>query len=421
MRLKDSPYCAYRAFVRKEKLLADGYDADLVDELESSTVPEGIISLQRSSAGEEMTGFDATHGEASRVEIVYHFVRVYEDGKEVLYRVTTGNREGVLLDKTKVNCIPFAAVTPYQVSHRFYGYSLADKLIEIQRIKTALLRMLLNAGYFAQNGRYEVVQAGVTEHTLRDLLDNRPGQHVRVKSEGTIVPIPTGTLPINAFDSLEYISTMGETRSGIVRNAQGLNPDSLHDTASGAAQLISAAQKRIRYMARMFAETGIRDLYLLVHDLLRTHSSKALITRIRGQFVATDPSKWASRESMAVEVGVGAGGREHDLAMLTQLLAQQEKVVQLQGGVDGPLLGPQQVYNALVKFASRAGFKAPESFWTNPSQAAPQPPKPNPEMARVQAEAQVNQQRLALEPAKAPARLPKDASRDVAGAAKATG
>ena len=331
------------------------------------------------------------------MEVVYHFVRLYEDGKPVIYRVTTGNHEGVILDKTKVNRIPFAAVTPYAVTHRFYGYSLADKLIEIQKIKTALIRMLLNAGYFAQNQRYEVAMPKANAWTLRDLMDNRPGQHVRVQEAGTVTPIPTGTLPINAFDSLEYVSTMGEQRSGIVRNAQGLNPDTLHDTASGAAQLISAAQKRIRYMARMFAETGVKDLYLLVHDLLRTHATKAMVTRIRGKFVATDPTKWASRENMCVAVGVGAGGRDHDLAMLTQILNQQEKVVQSQGGPDGPLVTPQNVYATLVKFASRAGFKAPEMFWTDPSSLPPQPPKPNPEMARVQAEAQVNQQRLALE------------------------
>ncbi len=397
VRLKDSPYCAYRAYVRKEKLLADGYDSDLVDELEAQATPEGPIALQRSSAGEETAGFDASHGDAARVEVVYHFVRLYEDGKPVIYRVTTGNHEGVILDKTKVNRIPFAAVTPYAVTHRFYGYSLADKLIEIQKIKTALIRMLLNAGYFAQNGRMEVVESGMSAWTLRDLMDNRPGQHVRVKSEGTVTPIPNGTLPINAFDSLEYISTMGEQRSGIVRNAQGLNPDTLHDTASGAAQLISAAQKRIRYMARMFAETGVKDLYLLVHDLLRTHATKAMVTRIRGKFVATDPTKWASRDNMCVAVGVGAGGRDHDLAMLTQILNQQEKVVQSQGGPDGPLVTPQNVYATLIKFASRAGFKAPEMFWTDPSSLPPQPPKPNPEMARVQAEAQNNQQRLQLE------------------------
>jgi hypothetical protein len=57
-----------------------------------------------------------------------------------------------------------------------------------------------------------------------------------------------------------------------VRNAQGLNPDTLHDTAKGAMMLLSAAQKRTRMIARVLAETLIKPLFLGLHSCIRENS-----------------------------------------------------------------------------------------------------------------------------------------------------
>jgi hypothetical protein len=44
---------------------------------------------------------------------------------------------------------PFAAMTPVIVTHRFFGRSIADLVMDIQRIKTALLRSILDNAYLA--------------------------------------------------------------------------------------------------------------------------------------------------------------------------------------------------------------------------------------------------------------------------------
>ena len=51
----------------------------------------------------------------------------------------------------EVDDIPFAAMTPVIVTHRFFGRSIADLVMDIQRIKTALLRALLDNAYLANN------------------------------------------------------------------------------------------------------------------------------------------------------------------------------------------------------------------------------------------------------------------------------
>ena len=72
------------------------------------------------------------------------------------------------------------------------------------------------------------------------------------------------------FGALEHMSTVAEIRSGVVRNAQGLSPDTLHETKGGMQLMVAAAQKRVRMIARVFAETGVKDLFLLIHAVTRT-------------------------------------------------------------------------------------------------------------------------------------------------------
>jgi hypothetical protein len=253
-----------------QDLIEQGYDKDTLAKLpsyESDHTEE--IEYARDTAGE--TDEEGEPNILRQVEVIEHYIRVDydEDGKPEYYKVLAGGDETIILDIERVDCVPFAAITPYPQTHRLFGRSLADLMVEVQRIKTALLRLMLDSGYFALNQRAEVAMDRANEFTISDLINNTPGRPVRSKTGEAIKPIRAGSLSFDVQGALEYVATMGEQRSGIVRNAQGLNPDTLHDTAAGAQQLMSAAQKRVRMIARVFAETGVKDLFLGLHDMLR--------------------------------------------------------------------------------------------------------------------------------------------------------
>jgi hypothetical protein len=304
------------------------------------------------------------------------------------------------------------------VPHRFYGESVADKLYEVQRIKTVLLRMLLDSGYFALNQRNYVDMTKANEFTIPDLLANEPGRPVRGNGEMAVTPLSAGALSFDVFNAMEFASTLAEQRSGIVRNAQGLNPDTLHDTAQGAIQLIMAAQKRIRLIARIFAETGVKDLFLGVHDMLRRGYSDApegksyspAQAKLGNQWKAIDPSQWPERQALTVHVGIGSAGREHDMMIATQRLNLMQPLVQLQGGANGPFIDPTNVHNALGAWERAAGSKNPDLYWSDPAQAPPQPPKPDPEMAKVQADMQLRQGQAQADAALAQQKAQSDAA-----------
>lgn len=417
--LRDTTYCGMQTTPRAQELKLIGISADLVDALPGySANAQSETEVARDTAGENDSpqgSADPTH-DMRLVAVNVHVVRVDAngDGKPEIWRIVTDEQDGVLLDKEELQTVPFAAGAPYRVPHRFYGRSLADLLIEIQRIKTALTRLHLDAGFFSINQRHQIVtaQGYANEHTLSDYINNVPGQPVRTNRPDTVSPLTNARSDFQTLESLEYFATVSEQRTGIVRNAQGLNPDTLHDTKGGAQMLMTAAAKRLRLIARTLAETGIKDLFIGVHALLRTAGSQQMAMRLTGKWVPVDPSSWGERKDMTIEIGMGAGGREMDLAaagaigqMLNQILEGQ-----VTGAIPKPIVQPKDVYTYAKWFTERAGVK--KQFFTDPedpkAQAEQPPPQPDPEVEKAKAELQMQQQKMEFDAQAQAAKLAND-------------
>lgn len=409
--LRDAAYCALRDRPRVQDLIARGVEAKLARNLPHATSRQDAMENARDAAGENDRAGESGVDDLRVVEVRTHYLRIDadDDGEVEIWRIETDAEQRVLLQKEVVSQVPFGALTPYLSAHRFYGEGLADKLFEVMRIKTVLLRMLLDSGYFALNQRMEISEEQASEFTIADLLNNAPNVPVRSKTGQAVRPISAGALSFDVFSAMEFMATVAEQRSGVVRNAQGLNPDTLHETASGAAQLISAAQKRVRMICRVFAETGVKDLFLGVHQMLReqfTPEHAPARMKVGQAWRDVRPDRWPAREALSVHVGVGSSGRDRDLQVQAQAIGLTEKVVQLQGGIEGPFVTAQNVYNRLRAFSRAVGEKSPELYWSDPGQA-PQPPAPHPDpqAARAQGEAQIEAAKLAAARDRATAEL----------------
>src|SRR5262249_19785362 len=159
--IEDADYCFHDVFRTQSQLIAQGYDREQVKKLPSYTLAHTIEEQARDTVNEStLRQGDDGLNEASRlIRITEHYVRMdYEGaGEAALYRCTTAGEEGELLlrdgdpDVVREDVIPFAAMTPVIVTHRFFGRSIADLVMDIQRIKTALLRALLDNAYLANN------------------------------------------------------------------------------------------------------------------------------------------------------------------------------------------------------------------------------------------------------------------------------
>lgn len=271
--------------------------------------------------------------------------------------------------------IPFAAITPVIMPHRHVGRSVADLVMDIQLIKSTLLRGQLDGLYLGLNPRH-----GITDKVnLDDFLVSRPGGVVRVTG-GTpmenIMPLLSPDVSSIAYPMLEYMDGIKENRTGVTKYNQGLDANSLNKTASGISQIMGAAQQRTELIARIFAEGGVKELFMLVHRLMRTHSQRELILRLRNKWIAVDPRQWKTRTDLSVSVGLGTGNKDQMLGHLMTILQAQKEGIQI------GLATPKNIYNALAKLTQNAGFKNAEEFWTDPEGVEQKPkeePQPSPD------------------------------------------
>jgi hypothetical protein len=303
------------------------------------------------------------------------------------YRVVIlGN---TILYKEKTEYVPFACITPMIMPHRHIGRSYADLTMDIQLIKSTLIRGQLDNMYLANNGRYAISD----RVNLDDMLTSRPGGIVRVEGDpgSGIMPLSHPPLPASSFGMVEYMDSMKEKRTGVTAYNQGLDANSLNKTATGVAQIMNASQQRIELVARTFAETGVKELFKLVHRLVRTTLTKPDIVRIRNKWVEVDPREWDDRKDLSISVGLGAGNKDQQLVHLTTILNMQKEAIQV------GLTNPEKIYNALAKLTQNAGFKNPEEFWVNPAntpqQEGQQEDKPSEAEIMIQGQLQIEQQK----------------------------
>lgn len=400
--IRDCNYCFHRVIKSEAELIAEGFDEDQIRELPTYMAITNTEEINRDTVFEHQNVGEDANQAARRLEISEHYVRMdYEgNGKACLYKVTTGGSQaggggtGEILRKdgkddiTEFDQIPFAAMTPIPVTHRFFGKSMADMTKDIQQIKTALLRAMLDNAYLAVNPRVEVAETFANENTLDDLLVSRPGGIVRTKNPGGIQWQEVPTVGSFVLPLLEHQDQIRETRTGVTRQGQALDPDTLANQSATATNIMfTMAQARMRLIARIFAETGIKDLMTLIHATIRKHGQEAQTIKLRGNWVTVDPREWKKRDHMTVEVGLGTGGKAEQMALIGMIGTAQEKM--LMGGLTN-IVTPTNLYNSAKALTRIAGHKDVDAFFTDPTTQpppqAPQDPKLQIEMMKLQQE-----------------------------------
>lgn len=360
-------------------------------------VPENAGFAENDSFYEEANArdiYNEQYNEAAAVntadEYLVRDTYMMVNGKRMRY-VVIGNQ---VVHQEEVDHVPFCVITPHIMPHRHIGRSYADLTMDIQLIKSTLIRGQLDNMYLSNNGRYAISD----QVNLEDMLTSRPGGVVRVKGQpgSAIFPLQHTPFPPTSFTMVEYFDTMKEKRTGVTAYNQGLDADSLNKTKGGMQMVMNASQQRLELVARTFAETGVKDLFLLVHKLVRQNYTRPDIIQLRGQWVDVDPRSWKTRKDLSVSVGLGTGNKDQQLQHLMMILEVQRESAQL------GIASPENIYNAVVKLTQNAGFKNAEEFWTNPKDVEPQEPQEDP---MVQVEREKTQGQLALQQQKAEADL----------------
>ena len=406
--IADSPFVAHRQMLTRSTLTAMGFNKKQVEGLAMGDAlaftPERVA---RYSAGEQPYQTQTDDPAMQEIEVFECYVKTDIDGKGIASLVQVFYASNEILEDEKgkemveeVDYVPFHSICPIPIPHKFFGNSLADRTVDLQLIKTTITRQMLDNLYLTNNARVVAVEGQVN---LDDLLTSTAGGVIRAKSPNAVQQLVVQNVASQAFPMLQYLDTIQSKRTGVSDASQGLDPSVLQNvTAAAVASMQQAGAGKIELMARIFAETGVKSLFQGILHLLCKYQDKARMVRMRGEFVEFDPRTWANQYDVSINVGLGAGNRQEQMAMLSMVLAKQEQLI-AQYGPANPYVSPAQYRGTLGRMVEIAGFKDSAEFYkaitpeqdqalsNPPPQEQQMPPEVQAIMARTQAEIQANQ------------------------------
>jgi hypothetical protein len=412
---RDRDTCDMMGHIREvpaSELIAMGVDPDLVEEHKGRTRHskaggDDLEAARRFDQDQRQEWYEEK--DESRESVWFGEVYVYADMTEdesgraalIKARVIGDNHE--LVDWEYCHKRPFALFVCDPEPHTLIGLSTADYVMDIQLIKSHILRGMLDSLTLSLNPR---TVASETEVNMADLLNHEVGGVIRVDRDVNAIKEFAHRFDQSgaaAFPMLQYIDEQRENRTGQSKAAAGLDADALQSSTKAAvAATLSASQQRIEMLARTFAETGFKQLYELILETLVMHQDQPRTVRLRNEWVEMDPSAWHTNLDVRVNLALGAGGTEEKLQLLDMITSHQKMLLD----EGSPLVDLVSYRKGLGRMVELAGFPNADEFYRPfgpeeqqalEQQKAQQPPPQDPAMELAKAQIQVEQAKLQLD------------------------
>jgi hypothetical protein len=403
--IENARFCAHRQETTKSDLIEMGFDRDVVEALPIDRF--STMQQEKLSRDESASTFFNNVGDNSMalVELFECYVKADVDGDGVAETIRAfyagGHGSGELLDwEVWEDDLPFSDIPCEPVPHRWDARSIADDTADIQRVKTVITRQFLDNTYWVNNPMTTAEENSVTNPEM--LRSPRFGGTVYHK-KNTLPPVPMNIPYIGdkALLALQHFDMVREMRTGVSRSTMALDPEALQNqTATAANNTKDAAYSQIELIARNQAELGWRRVFRQVLKLIVKHQDRPRTIRLRDTWVEMDPRAWNANMDCTINIGLGTGSRDRDMAMLNQILNVQIAMTDrlAQGGFSAQALEMVPKINMTAsKLAESAGIKNPEQFYLDikpemleqMKQEAAQRPDPEMEKEKVKAQTQL--------------------------------
>ena len=378
--LEDADYVAHRRILTVSELVAMGYDYDEVVKM-SSAHEDMATNIERTTRNRALNNeMNERHDPAmKKVLYVENYIKVDydQDGIAELRKICTAGDGNKILMNEPCAIVPFATFCPDPEAHDFYGMSTADAVMDIQRIKSSIMRNTLDSLAMSIHPRVAIVEGMVN---IEDVMNNEVGAIIRQRAAGQVQPMSMPFVGQQAFPVLQYMDEIKEARTGISKASAGLDAGALQSSTASAVQAtVSAAQQHIELIARIFAETGMKQLYKIVLHLITTHQDRPRMVRLSNEFVPIDPRVWNANMDVSINVALGRGTDTERMMMLRQIAEMQKEAMATMGPVN-PLTDMAKLSNTLKAMTELAGFKDASQFWSDPAQFQPPPQEDKPDI-----------------------------------------
>lgn len=291
---------------------------------------------------------------------------------------------------------------PFPMPHRRVGQSLADKVMDIQRTRSVLMRQAMDNLYQSNMPRILLHEDSIGESTIEDFLTVRPNAFARWKGSQRPEPWSVPFVAGHAFEAMEILTGERESRTGITRLNQGLDADALNKTATGTALMQAQGQQIEEYIARNFAEF-VGRVFAKKYRLMKDYGRPFSII-VDGQPKQVDPSQWPDQMRVNVRVGLGSGRKEQRIQYRMMMLNLQKEAAM----AEDPNVRPEHIFNSVKGLVNDLQLGRATDFYADPSKpqlgsdgqpVQPEPEQPDPEVMKAQAEIDRRQAELQMKQA----------------------
>jgi hypothetical protein len=356
---QDVPFVAQERYETRADLEAEGYDVDGV----SSGGEHWNMEMIERHSSQSPFWTDESDGELQRYLVSECYIKLDQDDDGVPEWRRVLMIGGTVMEDEKVDGHPYVFFCPVPDPHVFFGQCPADFAIQPQRLGTSLIRGLMDNIYLSVNKRTAIVDGQVN---LDDLLNNRPGGVVRMKTLDAVRPMDQGGLDPGAWQMIEWGEQWRERRTGFTRYSQGMSPDALNPTATGVSLITEKADQRTELIARVWAQS-VREMYrLMLKCMGRYQDIPELVELMDGQWFEVDPREWCEGFDIDVDVGLGTGSKDKKAVALQTVHGMQAPMVQ------AGMLPPQAAVASARDFCDAVGLGDGQAYF-------PDPPPPNPQ------------------------------------------
>jgi hypothetical protein len=427
--IETSAYVGRRQLRPVSDLVAMGYDRDEIMQYAGSYGDNFELNNEAFVRNPAIQPFlDSTNQPDDALLRVYYvesYIRVDKDGDGIaeLRRVCSVGEAAHVLHDEVIDEVPMALLCPDPEPHTVIGESLAEQVMDLQLIKSNILRNTLDSLAQIITPRMAVVEGQVN---LDDVMNTEVGAVIRQRAPGMVQPLTESFVGQQALGVMGYLDQIKSQRTGITPQSSGLNADILQSTTKAAVDLMTqGAEQRIELIARIFAETGIKRLFKGLLKAIIKFQDEPRIVRLRNQYVPVDPRYWDASMDVAVNVGLGNGNKAERLAVLMMILQKQQEAVQMMGPLN-PVANIMQMQNTMSDILTANDFKdvsryfgpvGPEQMQQMQQQTEQAASKPDPtellaevERQKILADIEISAAKVRLEEAKV--KLGDDRERD---------
>ena len=368
--LEDADYVAHRKIVSIDYLRKQAesglYDPQAVEEVAAKETTPEYTTLDKNN--NDSIDEDSNQTDSGRRKVVlyecYVNINMTDDpnGKLTPMIITVASNVILRMEENTYERHPFFVLAPRIDPHKVWPKKgFVDLIAQVQHAKTAIIRQMIYNIALNNDSRLGVNTAMLVD--VNDVLEGAQVIRVNGDVKQAIQQIPPTDIQTWTFNMLEYLDMTKENRTGITRYNQGLDSNSLNKTATGINIITQASNQRLELIARIFAETGLRDMFKFLIKLNQLFISQETVIRLTNEPMPVKPDDLEGEFDLVINSGMGSGAKEQslqDMQMLQALMTQLGQV---------GFVGPKQIYNGAKKYIETIGFKNVEDFIMNPEEA----------------------------------------------------